>query len=52
MIVAFIQAMVQPGSGVRHMRKHTNWTNEVWEIYERITGKGRPETFRAASGKT
>jgi len=46
MIVSFIQSMTRPGSGVKHMRKYKSWTDEVWERYERITGKQRPELFR------
>jgi four helix bundle protein len=46
MIVAFIRSMVMPGSGVKHVRKCKSWTDEVWEIYERITGKERPELSR------
>jgi len=52
MIVRFIHSMVQPGSGVKHMRKATSWTEEVWERYERITGKERPERFRTPAGRT
>lgn len=44
--VAFISSMVKPGSGVKHMRKEKNWNDQVWEIYERSTGKERPEMFR------
>ena len=51
MVVGFIQSMVRAGSGVKHIRKRTNWTDEVWEIYERTTGKERPEIFKAVSGK-
>jgi four helix bundle protein len=46
MIVGFISSMVKPGSGVKHLRKRLSWTEEVWERYERITGKPRPEMFR------
>jgi hypothetical protein len=46
MIVAFIRSMVMPGSGVKHVRKCKSWTDEVWEIYERVTGKERPELSR------
>jgi four helix bundle protein len=46
MTVAFIQAMVLPGSGVKHRRPAVSWTDEVWERYERITGKPRPPMFR------
>ena len=52
MIVRFIQSMVLPGSGVKHLRKQKSWTDEVWERYERITGKERPEMFRTAAGNT
>ena len=44
--VAFIGSMVKPGSGVKHLRKQKNWNDQVWEIYERSTGKERPEQFR------
>ncbi len=44
--VAFIRSMVKPGSGVKHMRKQKSWPDQVWEIYERTTGKERPEQFR------
>ena len=45
-IVALITSMVKPGSGVKHMRKQRNWSEEVWEMYERITGEERPELYR------
>jgi len=51
MTVAFLQAMVRPGSGVKHMRKYKNWTDQVWEVYERTTGKQRPELFRASDSQ-
>ncbi len=44
--VAFIVSMIKPGSGVKHMRKQKSWNDQVWEIYERTTGKERPEQFR------
>ena len=44
--VAFISSMVKPGSGVKHMRKQKHWNDQVREIYERSTGKERPELFR------
>ena len=44
--VAFIVSMIKPGSGVKHMRKQRDYKNEVWEMYERLTGKQRPELFR------
>ncbi len=43
MTVSFITSMVKPGSGVKHMRPHKSWTDEAWEIYERVTGEERPE---------
>jgi four helix bundle protein len=49
MTIAFIRSMVLPGSGVRDLRKFKSWTDEVWEIYERVTGQIRPEFFRHGS---
>lgn len=46
MMVAFIVSMVKHGSGVKHMRKVPNFTDEVWEMYERVTGQQRPEMFQ------
>jgi len=46
MIVGFIRSMVMPRSGVKHIRKRPDWTEQVWEIYERVTGQPRPERFR------
>ncbi len=46
MIVKFIQSMVKPGSGVKHMRKVRNWTDENWDRFEKLTGQQRPEVFR------
>jgi four helix bundle protein len=51
MTVALIQSMIKPGSGVKHCRKRTNWSDEVWEIYERLTGQQRPEMFRTDKTK-
>ncbi len=48
-IVALITSMVKPGSGVKHLRKARNWSDEVWEMYERITGQERPELYRKKS---
>lgn len=44
--VAFIRAMVMPRSGVRDLGARPNFSNQVWEIYERVSGKPRPELFR------
>ncbi|MFO7902609.1 MAG: four helix bundle protein [Planctomycetota bacterium] len=49
MTVAFITSMVMPGSGVKHARKVPDWSEQVWEIYERVTGKPRPELFQKAA---
>jgi four helix bundle protein len=46
MTVGFIGAMIKPGSGAKHLRKIPNWTDQVWELYERTTGKPRPALFR------
>jgi four helix bundle protein len=46
MTVAFIGSMVKQGSGVKHLRKAPSWTEQVWELYERTTGKTRPPLFR------
>lgn len=46
MTVGFIRSMVKPGSGVKHLRKMPNWTEQVWELYERTTGKPRPAMFQ------
>jgi four helix bundle protein len=45
--VAFIRSMIQPRGGVRTLGKRTNWSNQTWELYERITGKPRPALFEA-----
>lgn len=46
MTVGFISSMVKPGSGAKHLRKTPNWTDQVWELYERTTGKPRPALFQ------
>ena len=46
MTVGFISSMVKPGSGVKHLRKMPSWTEQVWELYERTTGKPRPPLFQ------
>src|SRR5215475_9037192 len=48
MTVSFIRSMVLDGSGVKHIRKTVSWSDQVWEIYERVTGKKRPELTVAA----
>ena len=46
MTVGFINSMVKPGSGVKHLRKQPSWTEQVWERYERVTGRPRPPQFQ------
>jgi len=46
MTISFLQSMVLAGSGVKNRRKVKSWSEEVWERYEQITGKLRPEFFR------
>jgi four helix bundle protein len=46
MTVGFISSMVKPGSGAKHLRKVPSWTEQVWDMYERITGKPRPPLFQ------
>lgn len=48
--VGFIQSMVKQGSGVKHVHKYKSWTDQVWETYERLTGKPRPALFVSGSG--
>ena len=43
--VAFIRSMILPRGGVRTLSKSPTWSNQVWEIYERTTGKSRPTMF-------
>ena len=50
LIVGFMISMVKPGSGVKHMRPTKSWTEDVWEVYERLTGKQRPALFVPGSG--
>jgi four helix bundle protein len=47
--VAFIRAMVLPRGGVRTRSKSPSWSNQVWEIYERVTGKPRPEMWASTN---
>lgn len=46
--VAFIRSMIQPSGGVRSLGRRTTWSADVWEIYERLTGKPRPERFQTS----
>jgi four helix bundle protein len=46
MTIGFIKSMVMQGSGVKNIRKMPSWSEQVWEMYERVTGEERPEFFR------
>ena len=46
MIVTFVRSMTKHGSGVKHIQKRRNWTEENWERVERITGQQRPAMFQ------
>lgn len=46
MTIGFIKSMVMQGSGVKNIRKIPSWSEQVWEMYERVTGEERPEFFR------
>jgi hypothetical protein len=41
--------MVVPRGGVRTLAKQPQWSQRVWEIYERVTGKPAPEAFASKS---
>ena len=46
MTIGFIRSMVMPGSGVKNIQKIPSWSEQVWELYERMSGQQRPEFFR------
>ncbi|MCE9547970.1 MAG: four helix bundle protein [Planctomycetia bacterium] len=46
MTVSFLSSMVKTGSGVKHIRKRIDFSDEVRTRYEQITGEQRPEMFR------
>ncbi len=46
MTVAFVRQMNKAGSGVKHMGKVNTWTDKVWEQWEKITGKQRPDWIK------
>jgi four helix bundle protein len=46
MTVSFLTSMVMAGSGVKTARKPPSMSDYAWELYERVTGKPRPEFFR------
>jgi len=43
--VAFIRSMIMPRGGVRTAARAPSWSSRVWEIYERVTGQPRQDTF-------
>jgi four helix bundle protein len=45
MTAAFIRSMILPRGGVRTLGRPQCWSSRTWEIYERVTGKSRPEKF-------
>ncbi len=45
--VGFIRSMILPHGGVRTLGKPVSWSSRTWEIYERVTGKPRPEMFQS-----
>jgi hypothetical protein len=49
--VGFIRSMVLTRGGVRTLGKRPTWSNQVWEIYERVTGQPRPEMFVEGNGE-
>jgi four helix bundle protein len=46
MTIGFLKAMVMRGSGVKNVKKVVPWSQQVWELYETVTGEQRPEFFR------
>ena len=50
MTISFISNMVMGGTGVKNMRKTLSWSEQVWQIYERHTGKPRPDHAPKAAG--
>ncbi|HEY2786203.1 MAG TPA: hypothetical protein VGJ05_14650 [Fimbriiglobus sp.] len=45
MTVSFPSNMILSGGGAKTARKQPTWSDQVWELYERTTGKARPEFF-------
>jgi four helix bundle protein len=45
MTIGFLKSMVMHGSGVKNIRKVVPWSEQVWELYETVTGEQRPEFF-------
>lgn len=51
MLVGFIRSMIMPRSGVRNIRRSKSWSEKVWEVYERVTGKPRDEMYWQSKDK-
>jgi four helix bundle protein len=51
MTTTFLRSMVLSGSGVKNCKRVRSWSDEVWEMYERYTGKPRPEFFQKKAPK-
>ncbi len=52
MTVTFLRSMLLAGSGVKNTKRVKRWSDEVWELYERVTGEKRPAFFQQQAGKT
>lgn len=52
MTVTFLTNMVLGGSGVKNAAKPPTMSDVAWELYERVTGKERPEFFKAHAPTT
>jgi four helix bundle protein len=50
-IVAFLTSMVRSGTGVKNLKRAKSWTDEVWELYERVSGQQRPELYRSGQAR-
>ena len=46
MTIGFLKSMVMSGSGVKNIKKVVPWSEQVWEMFESVTGEQRPEFFR------
>jgi four helix bundle protein len=47
MTVGFLKSMLMHGTGVKNIKKIVPWSEQVWEMYENVTGEQRPEFFGA-----
>jgi len=46
MMIGFLRSMVLDGSGVKNIQHRQPWSEQVWELYERVTGQQRPAFFK------